>query len=398
MRGMKGQPLLLMIPQMRGGGAERVLGLLASQFAAHGHDVTVMLTNQRVGDAIGYTLHEKVKMESLLDYVVSDTIFEKGKLFFIKQYTRIIGNLFEALHCQVPDHVAYGTFHWQYQSKVVALRKYLQSHSSTTTIVFSQPSVNIALLAADGLPNEVILSERLDPARYVRNRYMPYFVKRWYPTAKRLVFQTDSAMSFFKGEVLQKSVVIPNPLNPDLPPAYHGERRKAIVSFCRITPQKNLKLLIDAYAIVCEQHPDYRLEIYGDGEGKAELLDYIQMKQLDSRVDIKTFDATLHSKILDNAMFVSSSDYEGMSNSMLEAMAIGLPTICTDCPAGGARAIIHDHENGLLVPVRDVEALVQAMNEVIENPSFAQKLSENGALLREELNVETIAKRWMELL
>jgi glycosyltransferase involved in cell wall biosynthesis len=187
-------------------------------------------------------------------------------------------------------------------------------------------------------------------------------------------------------------------LNPALPPAYHGERKKSIVSFCRITPQKNLKLLIDAYAIVCNKYPDYCLEIYGDGEGKAELLDYLKMKQLDSRVDVKPFDATLHKKILDNAMFVSSSDYEGMSNSMLEAMAIGLPTICTDCPAGGARAIIRDHENGLLVPVRNVQALANAMLEMIENPSLAQKLSENGALLREELNVETIAKRWMELL
>ena len=387
-----------MIPEMRGGGAERVLGLLASQFAAHGHDVTLMLTNQRVGDAVGYTLHEKVKMESLLDYVVFNTTFEKAKLFLIKQYTRIIGNLFEALHLLVPEHVAYGTFHWQYQSKVIALRKYLQSHSSTTVIVFSQPSVNIVLLAADGLSNDVILSERLDPARYKKNRYMPYFVKRWYPMAKRLVFQTDSAMSFFKGEALKKSVVIPNPLNPALPPAYHGKRRKSIVSFCRITPQKNLKLLIDAYTIVCDKYPDYRLEIYGDGEGKTELLDYLNMKQLDSRVDVKPFDATLHKKILDNAMFVSSSDYEGMSNSMLEAMAIGLPTICTDCPAGGARAIIRDHENGLLVPVRNVQALANAMLEVIEDPSLAQKLSEKGAKLRDELNVETIAKRWMELL
>ena len=122
------------------------------------------------------------------------------------------------------------------------------------------------------------------------------------------------------------------------------------------------------------------------------------MKKLNGCVDVKPFDATLHKKILDNAMFVSSSDYEGMSNSMLEAMAIGLPTICTDCPAGGARTIIHDHENGLLVPVRDVQALANAMLKVIENPSLAQHLSMNGAKLRDVLNAETIAKRWMELL
>ena len=169
--------LLLLIPEMRGGGAERVIGILASQFAALGHDVTLMLTNQHVEDAVGYTLHENVKFDSLLAHLLPESGVQKAKRFIVKQYTRVAGNLFETCHKRVPDHVAYGTFYWQYHGKVLALRKILQSNPQTEIIVFSQPSVNIALLAADGLPNEVILSERLDPARYEKNRYMPYFVK-----------------------------------------------------------------------------------------------------------------------------------------------------------------------------------------------------------------------------
>ena len=97
-------------------------------------------------------------------------------------------------------------------------------------------------------------------------------------------------------------------------------------------------------------------------------------------------------------MFVSSSDFEGMSNSMLEAMGMGLPTICTDCPAGGARAIIKDHENGILVPIKDVESMYRAMKEVAENKELAEKLSVNGTKLRDELSVDKIVSQWLEVI
>ena len=106
----------------------------------------------------------------------------------------------------------------------------------------------------------------------------------------------------------------------------------------------------------------------------------------------------IHDDVLRDGMFVSSSDYEGMSNSMLEAMAIGLPTICTDCPAGGARAVIKDHENGILTPVGDVQALAAAMVEVADDPELAKKLSENGVKVREQLSTEKIVNQWIELI
>ena len=97
-------------------------------------------------------------------------------------------------------------------------------------------------------------------------------------------------------------------------------------------------------------------------------------------------------------MYINSSDYEGMSNAMLEAMAIGMPCICTDCPIGGASSVIVDGENGLLVPVGDSEALCNAMIKVAENPDISMKLSKNASEIREELSLETISKKWMELL
>ena len=394
----KAKELLLMIPSMNGGGAERVLGILASRLAECGHRVTLMLTNQKTEDAVGYSLHPGVTFASLVPLEKADKATDKVRYSIIKQSTRVLGTCFEKTGHEAPDSIAHGTFMWQYHRKVRALREYLMGHPGAEIIVFCQPAVNIALLAAEGLPNQVVLSERLDPERYGKNRYMPYFVRKWYPKAKHLVFQTESARSYFGDDIKEKSSVIPNPLNPGLPEPYHGPRDKTIVTFCRLTPQKNLKMLIDAFAEVYVYHPDCTLEINGEGESEKEIRDYIDECGLSGAVRMLPFDGRLHRRISTHAMFVSSSDYEGMSNSMLEALAIGLPCICTDCPAGGARAIIRDHENGILVPVGDRNALAEAMRELMEDPGLSDKLSSNGAKIREELDVKVITDKWLSIL
>ena len=97
-------------------------------------------------------------------------------------------------------------------------------------------------------------------------------------------------------------------------------------------------------------------------------------------------------------MYVNSSDYEGMSNAMLEAMAIGMPVICTDCPIGGANAVIKTNENGILTEVGNAKELCDAMKKIAGDKSFANKLSKNAAQIRYELSLENTAKKWMELL
>lgn len=83
---------------------------------------------------------------------------------------------------------------------------------------------------------------------------------------------------------------------------------------------------------------------------------------------------------------------------MLEAMAIGMPVVCTDCPIGGAKATITDGENGLLAPIQNAEALANAMNRVIEDIELADKLSHNSSQIRNELSLDKITEKWMQLL
>ena len=93
-----------------------------------------------------------------------------------------------------------------------------------------------------------------------------------------------------------------------------------------------------------------------------------------------------------------ASDYEGISNAMLEAMALGLPVVCTDCPVGGARMFIRNGENGWLTPVGDENALASAMLRVIEQPFGQTQLDCSARRLRHDLSSVEISKMWKELL
>ena len=120
--------------------------------------------------------------------------------------------------------------------------------------------------------------------------------------------------------------------------------------------------------------------------------------QITDSVIFEPFNADVHRIIVKDAMYVNSSDYEGISNAMLEAMAVGMPVVCTDCPIGGAKATITDGENGLLVPIKDADALSNAILRVIEEDGLADKLSQNASKLRDELSLDKITDKWQQLL
>jgi glycosyltransferase involved in cell wall biosynthesis len=215
--------------------------------------------------------------------------------------------------------------------------------------------------------------------------------------------QTEDEKQFFEN-CFNNTVVINNPVKENLPTPFGGERRKVIVNFCRIAKQKNIPLMINAFLEFHKTHPDYTLEIYGntvekrEDELKQEYIEMISALNATEFIKILPPRADIHAIIRDCSMFVSSSDYEGLSNSMLEALAIGMPCVCTDCLGGGAREMITDGENGLLVPMNDVTSLAEAMKKMADDKEFAKKCSENAAKVRKTHNVETISARWLDVI
>ena len=253
------------------------------------------------------------------------------------------------------------------------------------------------------LSNRVILSEREDPSQHLASKTLQAFIRRMYPHADGMVFQSPDAKGWYDRHIKVHGRVIFNPVKADLPAPFEVERAHTAVNFCRISAQKNLILLLDAFETFQSEYADYELYIYGDAdEGGEAYLDSVReriatMSRPDT-VHLLPARRDIHEVIRDAGMFVSSSDFEGMSNSMLEAMAMGIPTVCTDCPAGGARAIIKDHENGLLTSVGDADALCRAMKEVAGDLQLATKMSHNAVTLRDELTVDKIVEQWENLM
>ena len=158
-------------------------------------------------------------------------------------------------------------------------------------------------------------------------------------------------------------------------------------------PQKNQKMLIEAFASVLKKYPEYQLIIYGDGQGREGLEKLISERKLESRVLLPGSTTQLHEKIKSAELFVLSSDYEGMPNALIEAMCLGLPVISTK--VSGATDLIKDHENGLLTEVGNQSELEAAMLELLENKELSAKLSKKAVELNEMLELSQIMEQWI---
>lgn len=383
------------MPVMKGGGAERVASLLMNEFHRCGHDVEFLLTSSAPEEVVRTDLSEEIPLSFLREHET-----RKG----LRVISSSICHIFEAFKIPVPAYAAYLSFISEYSNEIKQLRQKLKENPDMTVIAFLQPSIPMMVLAARGLPNRVIVSERGNPERLMKKRYGEKFIQKYYTQINAAVFQTKEARDTYPENVKEKGVIISNPIKSDLPELFTCERNKNITTFCRISLQKNLPMLVEAYSLLHQEYPEYKLRIIGDAlneEGQEVLRtiqEQIKQLELEEEVELLPFSANVHEDILEDFMYVNSSDYEGISNAMLEAMAIGLPVVCTDCPVGGAHATIQHEVNGMLVPVGDAQAMYLAMKQIIEDEKLAQRITSNAAKLRETLSLENIAKQWMELL
>ncbi|WP_416995954.1 glycosyltransferase [Alistipes putredinis] len=282
--------------------------------------------------------------------------------------------------------------------RVVFARKAVEAFKPDVIVSFSYYNAIASIIGTLGNSDiKHVVSERNDPAAL--RGFIPNLVRRLtYKKADWFIFQTDDAQNFFSDRIKKRSSVILNPLAGNLPRPYDGLREKRIVNFCRLEPQKNLPLLIDAFEMFEKSHRGWTLDIYGDGSQRGQLEEYLDAKELQESVNVFHSASDVHEKVLGAGMFVSSSKYEGLSNSMLEAMALGLPTICTDCPCGGPRTVIENGENGLLVPEGNARSLAEAMSSVADDYELSFRLSMEARKIRERLESEQIFSQWAEVI
>lgn len=257
--------------------------------------------------------------------------------------------------------------------------------------------INIyAIFAMLGLKGKLVISERNDPNSDPIQRWVRNFRNIVYRKCKYAVFQTPDAQKYFKKIITGPTKVIMNPIKANLPKRNQNEREPRIVSVARLTDVKNHAMLIKAFSNFSKTHKDYVLEIYGEGPEESSLRALINELDLVDSVHLKGFCSNVHDEISNAACFALVSNYEGISNSMIEAMGIGLPVICTDCPIGGARMVIDSMKNGILISVGDQNALESALAKIADDNEFAMALGRNALKVNERLSAEGIAKEWLE--
>lgn len=152
--------------------------------------------------------------------------------------------------------------------------------------------------------------------------------------------------------------------------------------------------MINAFAKIAGQFPEYILEIYGDGDLKEILQEQIEELGLHKRIELKGTTSHILEKVYTASLFVLTSDYEGMPNALMEAMAIGVPCISTDCKPGGARDLIKNGENGWIVPRNDIEVLAERMTSVLSCPEQSDRMAKNALEIRRTHSSKKIFDRW----
>jgi glycosyltransferase involved in cell wall biosynthesis len=298
------------------------------------------------------------------------------------------------LDCERPSRTPFQAF-WNLKMSRRLLRKLFRSWKPDAVLAFTT-RVNIkALLAAQGLGIPVVISERSDPASNPLGRSWELLRRRWYPRAKALVVQTDTALDYFKELSFPRVVIVPNPVERVIvPDSVSRSGEFLFLAIARLGPEKGLDLLLEAFSRVSGSA---RLRILGDGPLREELEKQSRELGLAGRVEFAGFVSDKGPHLAEADAFVLSSRYEGFPNALCEAMAAGLPCVSFDCPSG-PRAIIRDGENGLLVAPEDVQALAQGMERLLRDPKLRSRLGAQAKLLAEDLALPAILDRWEVLL
>ncbi len=340
---------MFFVSSLGDGGAQRVISILSEKMAQSDMDVEIVTY---LDVPIIYTINPKVKV----------TCVEKctGK-------KDVVRNLL-----------------W--------LRSYFKRYAKIV-LSFLAPFNMIALVATMGTKVPIVVADRNDPAKVPVNPFVRFGRDVLYGLADHVVVQTEANKAYFK-RLQKKTTVIYNPvdLKEYTGAALKTEKEKVIVTAGRLMPQKNQKMMVDAFEKIAKKFPEYQLIIYGEGDYRSELEEYVVSKELDEKVLMPGSVTDLYEKIKKASLFVLSSNYEGMPNALIEAMCMGLPVISTK--VSGATDLIQHGKNGLLVEVGSEKELTDAIETMLSDETVRNKMASEAVKISQVLLPDEILKQW----
>lgn len=338
---------------MQAGGTERVISILTQKFAEQDFEVKIFIWRSI---PVFYALNPKIEVIDIPARIGSDNLLKCIQWF----------------------------------------RNYLNHKKPDLLLCFSAPFNMLSLLTSIGLHIKTVVCERNDP------RFIPF--KGWqrllrnllYGLADRILTQTTHNKEYFPRKLQKRTEVIFNPIfmsNDLVGSAKYHHEKKYIISVARLKEQKNQKMLIDVFSRFSKHYPEYELYIYGEGELRQDLEQQIRILNLSEKVFLPGTTNDIFHKIREADIFVLSSNFEGMPNTLIEAMCIGIPCISTK--VSGATDLITNYENGILVDVGNDDQMLEALLKLAQDEELRRKLGHKAIHTFDLLDVEKISQEWI---
>ena len=351
------------IHSLDGGGAERVMALLCSQLASRGHDV-VLVTLDDGGC-------ERRKVDPAVTRLRLDVLTESNGLISRFQGARL---------------------------RVKRLRESLVGLAPDIVLSFCDRTNILTLMAASGTGLPVIISERSDPSQQHLGKVWEWLRNKFYPQSAKMIALTDTVADYLSLRFNVPVAVIPSAI--DAPVEFSNREaaieQKRIVAVGRLEHEKGFDRLIDAFSQLSGEHDPWSLRLVGEGSHRDQLCRQVETLRLEHRVSIPGWIQPIEDELRLATIFALPSRYEGFPSALMEAMALGVPSVAVDCESG-PRAVIRDPEWALLVP-NDVESLRQGLSRMIVDHDFREQLGQSGRAVAEAFSWEAMTDRYESIL
>ena len=352
------ETIALYISSMRKGGAERVIANLAQYLDEKGYHVVLVTTHK-----------------AEIEYEVPETV------------KRILS--------EPDERELQGGRIRNFLTRFRKLRRIWKEEKPDVIVSFIGKNNIMAILTSLGMGIPVAVSVRGEPGEEYYNGLLRFLARNLFYLADGVILQTKRCMEFFPKGVRKKAIILKNPVNPVFfREPYRGEREKTIVAVGRVDENKNHEMLIRAFAGIADEFPEYRLIIYGDGDKRSDLLKLTRELKLEDRISLPGNIDNVADAIYKTRVFVLSSNTEGMPNTLIEAMILGLTVISTDCPCGGPAELIVHGVNGLLSPVKDINSMKENLQYVLNNLHRADEMAHEASKTSDIYDVNKVYLEW----
>ena len=295
-------------------------------------------------------------------------------------------------------------------SALPAIRKYLKQHKPDAimaTMKHVAVITKLALLSTLNIHTRFVIREaRLDsPSSYLKRLPLTIAGGIVYRSAHQVIAQSHSMADSLTNihKLSSPAIAIPNPVidegfldrmrAPYMKSFPWAKGHPYIIGMGRLSVEKGFANLIQAYGnIKSKIHPEMRLVILGEGEARPALEKLVEELQLESHIWMPGFIQNPVPYLQSSELFVLSSSIEGSPNALVQALATGTPCVSTNCPTGPDEILQHGKQ-GKLVKVNDVNALSEAMLEMLKDPILP-----DNHTIRTHYSATASAERYLQIL